>query len=303
MGELYIRYEFWLAAVQLALAMFGMGATLTFEDFKDVLREPKAVLLGTAIQLMLVPLAAYVFIHALGVIGGVAVGIALIAAIPGGTTSNIFTFMSRGNSPLSISITGITTVACLITTPLILSALIADYLPASFAMPVAQVFRDIALILLLPLSLGMLYLQRYPLSAQAVSKWSIRISLLTIVLILVGSSSAGRLNSDAFGTDNALLVIAFTVVLVVLGRLAPSLLKLSRPDCVAIEMEAVVRNINLGVLIKASMFPIVVGGDNQMGDMVLFTILLYGGLQMAAAALLIVYNRRVIPAASPPSTE
>lgn len=297
MGELYIRYEFWLAAVQLALAMFGMGATLTFEDFKDVLREPKAVILGVSLQLLLVPLAAYAFIHGAGIVGGVAVGIALVAAIPGGTTSNIFTYMSRGNSPLSISITGITTVACLVTTPLILSALIAEYLPASFAMPVAQVFRDIALVLLLPLSLGMAFLRRNPDQAPAVSKWAIRISLFTILLIIVGSSSAGRLDGEAFGAQNAWLVLAFTCVLVVLGRMVPWALRLPKADCAAIEMEAVVRNTNLGVLIKASMFPIVVGGDNQMGDMVLFTVLLYGGLQMLLAALLIFYNRRVIPSA------
>ncbi|MFK7976712.1 MAG: bile acid:sodium symporter family protein [Halioglobus sp.] len=296
MGEFYIRYEFWLAAVQLALAMFGMGATLTFDDFKDVLREPKAVLLGTGLQLLLVPLAAYAFIHGSGVIGGVAVGIALVAAIPGGTTSNIFTHMSRGNSPLSISITGITTLACLVTTPLILSALIAEYLPSTFTMPVAQVFRDIALILLLPLSLGMLYLKRNPDKAPTVSKWSIRASLFTIVLIIVGSSSAGRLDTEAFGATNAWLVFGFTIVLLVLGRFVPWVLRLPTRDCVAIEMEAVVRNTNLGVLIKASMFPIVVGGDNQMGDMVLFTVLLYGGLQMLFAALLIFYNRRIIPA-------
>ena len=294
MGELYIRYEFWFAATQLALAMFGMGATLTLDDFKDVLREPRAVISGTGLQLLLVPLAAYIFIHSTGLLGGVAVGIALVAAIPGGTTSNIFTFMSRGNSPLSISITGVTTLACLVTTPLILSLLIQDYLPAAFSMPVDQVIRDIALILLLPLALGMLYLKHRPASAPAVSKWCIRASLFTIGLIIIGSSSAGRLDMEAFGVNNLLLVTGFMLVVAVLGRIGPRVLGLSLKDAVAIEMEAVVRNTNLAVLIKASMFPIVVGGDNAMGDMVLFTVLLYGGLQLLIAPLLIVYNRRVI---------
>lgn len=298
MGEFYIRYEFWLAAVQLALAMFGMGATLTANDFKDVLREPRAVTLGTALQLLVVPAAAYIFIHSTGVVGGVAVGIALIAAIPGGTTSNIFTFMSRGNSPLSICITGITTLACLFTTPLILSVLIAEYLPEAFTMPVGQVIRDIALILLLPLALGMLYLHRFPIAAPLVSKWAIRGSLFTILLIVIGSASAGRLDIDAFGTQNLWLVTGFTVIIAVLGRLVPWILRLPKADCIAIEMEAVIRNTNLGVLIKASMFPIVVGGANQMGDMVLFTVLLYGGLQLLAAPILILYNRRVMPSST-----
>lgn len=303
MGDLYIRYEFWFAALQLALAMFGMGATLTLDDFRDVLREPRAVLLGIALQLLMVPAAAWAFIHGMEVAGGVAVGIALLAAIPGGTTSNIFTFMSRGNSPLSISITGITTLACLVTTPLILSLLIDQYLPADFSMPVDQVIRDIALILLLPLALGMIYLIYLPRSAPSVSKWSIRASLFTIVLIIVGSSSAGRLDVEAFGLDNLALVTLFIVLIVILGRLGPMLLRLSRRDCIAIEMEAVVRNTNLGVMIKATLFPIVVGGDNTVGDMVLFTVLLYGGLQLIAAPPLILYNRWLTDPGRQPVTD
>ncbi len=132
MGEFYLRHEYWFAAVQLILAMFGMGATLTAEDFRDVVREPKAVGVATALQLLLVPAMALAFISGTGVAGGVAAGIALVAAIPGGTTSNIFTYMARGNVPLSISVTGITTLACLLTTPLILGLLITDYLPAGW---------------------------------------------------------------------------------------------------------------------------------------------------------------------------
>jgi len=159
MGELYIAYEYWFAAFQLILAMLGMGATLTVGDFKDVVKEPKAVTFGTTIQMALVPLVAYFFINAVGIVGGVAVGIALVAAIPGGTTSNIFTYFARGNVPLSISITAITTLACLITTPVVLGLLITQYLPANFTMPTAQIVKEIALTLLLPLIIGMALLQ------------------------------------------------------------------------------------------------------------------------------------------------
>jgi len=89
--------------------MVGMGATLTVNDFKDVLREPKAVFTGTLVQFLVPPLLAYGFITFLNMHIGVAIGLALIAAIPGGTTSNVFTLFAKGNVPLSISITGVTT--------------------------------------------------------------------------------------------------------------------------------------------------------------------------------------------------
>ena len=70
MGDFYIQYEYWFATAQLALAMFGMGATLTTGDFADVLREPKAVTIGTVTQLVLVPMTVYAFIQLAGITGG-----------------------------------------------------------------------------------------------------------------------------------------------------------------------------------------------------------------------------------------
>ncbi len=292
MGEIYIAYEYWFAAFQLVFAMLGMGATLTIADFTDVLKSPKSVTIGTLMQLLFVPLIAFLFISFAGVAGGVAVGIALIAAIPGGTTSNIFTYMAKGNSPLSISITAITTLACLLSTPFILKMLIIEYLPQDFAMPTAQIVNDIALTLLLPLAIGMLILKALPNRAEIISKWCIRASLFGIALIIIGSSAAGRLDTGAFGSDNMILVITFVVVLTLAGWLIPRMFGLVRSDITAIQMEVVVRNVNLGVLIKASMFPVVVGASNTIGDMVLFTVLLYGAVQMLVAAGVIFMARQ-----------
>lgn len=292
MGELYVQYEYWVAAIQLILAMLGMGATLTGEDFRDVIREPEAVTIGNIVQLLAVPLVAFLFIKGFGLAGGIAVGVALIASIPGGTTSNIFTYMARGNSPLSISITALTTLACLISTPLILGLLITDYLPANFAMPAGQIVVEIALNLLLPLVVGMAVLKYLPSIAPTLSKWSIRLSLFAILLIVVGSASAGRLDIQAFGSENLLLVIGFLLLIAVFAWLIPKILGLTSPDRTAIEMEVIVRNVNLAVLIKASMFPAISGVVDPLGDTVLFTVLLYGAMQMIVAAFLIVMRRR-----------
>ena len=291
MAEFYVQHEYWFAAIQLILAMLGMGATLTGRDFRDVVREPIAVTLGSAIQIVAVPLTAFLFLRLLGVHDGVAVGIALIAAIPGGTVSNIFTFFARGNSALSISITALTTLVCLVSTPLILSLLISQYLPPDFAMPRAQIVREIALTLLLPLAIGMLYLYLYPRSAPLVSKWCIRGSLFGILLIVLGSGLAGRLDARSFGVANILTVTLFAIVIAAMGYLVPRIMRLSRPDATAIEFEVIVRNINLGVLIKASIFPAAATESARLGDMVFFSLLLYGVLQMLMGAILIWFER------------
>lgn len=292
MGEIYIQYEYWFAAIQLFLAMLGMGATLTFNDFKDVAREPKSVGIGVILQLVIIPLLAFGFIYFTDVSAGVAIGIALLAAIPGGTTSNIFTYLAKGNVPLSISITGLTTLACLLTTPLILGLLITEYLPDNFTMPAEQIIRDITFILLLPLIIGMLILRYISNHASWISAWSIRLSLVGIILIVVGSASAGRLDIDAYGTHNMMLVSIFIITLLCFTWLMLKLLGLSNSDSTAIEMEVIVRNVNLGVMIKASMFPVIVGSANTIGDMVLFTVLLYGALQFIISSIVIMIKRR-----------
>ena len=292
MGQFYLQYEYWFATFQLVLAMLGMGATLSVRDFSDVMREPKAVSLGLIIQIVMVPLIAFLFLQGLGVEGGVAVGIALIASIPGGTTSNIFTFFARGNSALSISITGLTTLACLVTTPVILTLLVSDNLPADFSMPAGQIMIEISLALLLPLALGMMYLHFYPASAAIVSKWCIRASLLVIVLIVIGSLSAGRLDFEAFGMENIQLVLLFTLVLMATSWFSPRLFRLSRADSTAIEFEVIVRNINVGILLKASLFPASVVATAKLGDTVMFALLFYGSLQLMIAVVLIKYYSR-----------
>jgi BASS family bile acid:Na+ symporter len=292
MGNFYVQHEYWFATFQLVTAMLGMGATLSLRDFGDIMRQPASVLLGLGVQIILVPVITFIFLRGLGIDGGVAVGIALIASIPGGTTSNIFTFFARGNSALSISITALTTLACLLTTPIILTLLISDMLPADFSMPTGQIMIEIGLTLLLPLVLGMLYLYLYPRPAVSVSKGFIRASLFGIALIVIGSISAGRLDLAAFGLNNTLLVLLFTLLLLATGWLAPRLLRLPRTDATAIEFEVIVRNINLGVLLKASLFPAAVMATAQLGDTVLLTLLLYGGLQLLIAAVLIKRYRR-----------
>ncbi|WP_299980830.1 bile acid:sodium symporter [uncultured Pseudoteredinibacter sp.] len=297
MGSLYIQYEYWFSAFQLITAMVGMGATLTPKDFKELMLEPKAVSSGTAIQILVVPAIAWLFISAFGLAGGVAVGLALIASVPGGSTSNIFTHFARGNIALSVAITAVTTLACLFTTPFILDLLIANYMPVEFVMPKAHIMKEIALTLLLPLALGMLYLKLFPSTAEQFSKWAIRASMFGLLMIVVGASASGRLDLQLFGYFNVFLIVFFILAMGVVSWLISwGLLRLSHADATAVDMEVVVRNINLGLMLKALLFPAVLGQVDPVGDMVLLALLLYGGLQMFVAAALIALRRSTAPA-------
>tara|TARA_B110000259_G_scaffold21128_1_gene21845 strand:- start:169 stop:1056 length:888 start_codon:yes stop_codon:yes gene_type:complete len=291
MVQLYLEYEYWVAAVQLVLAMLGMGAGLQLTDFKKVVLHPKAVTVGLAMQLVVVPLTALGFITMTELPPGMVIGIAIVAAIPGGTVSNIFTFMARGNVPLSISITALTSVACLVTTPMILDFLISDYMTDKFSMPATKVAIEIGLCLLLPLAFGMGILQHFPHYAQRFSALCVRGSLLGIVIIALGSLGAGRLDVTQAAVDDLTVLIGFIVSLTLVGVWLTKVFGLKPADNSAIEMEVVVRNINLGLLLKVSLFPVAVGEINPMADMVLLTMFLYAAWQMATGIFFIVWRR------------
>jgi hypothetical protein len=101
-SAVFFRYEYPLAAAQLAFAMIGMGATLTVEDLLKVLRVPRGFAVGLAVQLLLIPALALGVSTAFALSAGLAAGLVLVAAVPGGSMSNVFTYFARGNIALSI---------------------------------------------------------------------------------------------------------------------------------------------------------------------------------------------------------
>jgi len=269
--------------------MLGMGATLTPKDFNGIVKTPRAFTIGMALQLLFVPFAAFLFISLSGAAAGILIGLALLAAIPGGTVSNIFTYLGKGNIVLSIAITAITTIGCLVTTPIVLNLLISQHMPADFVMPVGRIAFEISVFLLLPLLIGMALFAKLPQHAERTSKLGIYGSIFVIALIVIGSAGAGRLDLVAFGGRNILIILAFALTLLAVSVTLPKLLRLPAKDGTAIQIEITVRNTNLGLLLNASLFPV----GHPLGGTVLLTLLLYGALMLILGAGLIAYNRRV----------
>ncbi len=286
----YPQYEHALAAAQLAFAMLGMGALLAPRDFGLVFARPRALLLGLAIQLAAVPALAAGLGRALPVEAGIAAGLVLVASVPGGTMSNLVTFLGRGNVALSVSVTAVTTVGALATTPALLRLWLGSSVP-DFEMPVARVAREISLTLLLPLAAGMLFGARRPDLRDGFSRWCIRASLFCILGIALGAGGSGRLDPRDFGVWGLAaqgLLAAAVLATAWLGCRASGL---AAPDRFALVVEATVRNTNLAVLVKALLFPAVAGRADPIGDGMLFVAVLYGGFQLLLAVPLVLWSR------------
>jgi bile acid:Na+ symporter, BASS family len=286
MQAVQVFVEAYVIPLQLVLAMLGMGATVTVRDFIQVAREAKGVAVGLFLQLILVPLTAVAFITAFDLSKGWAVGLMLVAVVPGGTFSNLLTFLARGNVALSLAVTTTTTILCLGTVPLLLGLLVGQHVPPDFAMPIGTIVKEIGSYLMAPLALGMVVLRVDPARARPMSQWSIRVSALLIVAIVASSLGSGRIDVAAYGWRPPLLLVLFGVVLLVGAPWVCRLLRRYDDDTVALGLEVTLRNIGLGLLLVRFFFP----GAPEQGQ-VLYTCLFYGGAQMFLSLPLVLGHR------------
>ena len=293
MFDLYLRHEWWFAATQLALAMLGMGATLSVADFVGVFRQPRAFVVGAVVQVVAVPLLALALTAVLTPPPGIAFGLLLVAAMPGGAMSNVVTYFARGNVALSIALTAVITLTCIATTPLVLRLLAGELVRDDFAMPVAAIALDIAVCLLVPLAAGMAVGAVLGTSARrsAFARWCIRLSLTVVVAIAVGSAGAGRLDLGAHHLAPLAAIVLLPILAQVAGTVPGWLLGLSRADLAAIAIETSIRNTNLALLLKASLFPVTPGVADPLADGVLLSALLYGGAAAPLAIPLVFAHR------------
>jgi BASS family bile acid:Na+ symporter len=299
MGDLYVEYEYSITVAQLAMAMFAMGATLHVEDFRAVVRLPRSFLTGLVAQMVLVPLVAYCLLRAVDLDPGVAIGLAILAAVPGGTVSNVFTYAGKGDVALSIALTGVTSLACVVTVPFVLEWLVGSFVPPTFSLPRGRIALEIVATLLLPLAVGMGVLRRWPDRAERLSRLALVATTFLIGVIVVGSATAGRLDVEAMGLANLAVVAGFALLLAGIAIATTLTTRRPWPDVTAITIETTVRNTNLGLLVRTSVFGTAVARGDPVADLALFTVLAYAGVSFVVAVPLMVVGRRVAIAGDP----
>jgi BASS family bile acid:Na+ symporter len=287
----YPHYEYGLAATQLILASLGMGATTSWSDFRNILRQPLGVAFAVACQYLLFPALVVLLTLALPLPIGIAVGLLLVVSLPSGSLTNIYTHLGRGNVPLSITATVASTLVCLVMTPTILRLFASSYLPPTFQMPAGRIIAEITCFMLLPLAAGMLIGKFYPQIVDPFSRWTIRASLVALVCIIVGSLGSGRLDVWAYGWTIPALIIVFGILKMAIARLAARLCSLSLKDAFTLTIEIGIRNCNLGILLVASLFPAEATELASVGSGVLYVTLFYGGAALVVGLFPVAEHR------------
>ncbi|MDX2426521.1 MAG: bile acid:sodium symporter family protein [Cycloclasticus sp.] len=246
----------YLASILLTTLMFGMGLSLTLTDFKLVFKLPKAVLVGITGQLILLPLLGFAMCLALDLTGIVALGIMLLTLCPGGVLSNMFTLIARGDVALSVSMTSISSLITVFSLPFILnlSMLFFNDDSIQLSLPLLKTALQIMLMTVLPVSIGMFVLHRFPTFATRSEKWVRRGCSAFLPMLIIGILLQHEGAWFQYFLQLGVLTVILNLLAILLGYSLAKLAKLDNKRVRTLSIEVGAQNAMLGVTIAISPF-------------------------------------------------
>lgn len=245
--------------IVIGFIMFGVALDLSLKDFKLSLKNPKSFLIGMASQFLVLPAFTYLMVILIKPHPSIALGLFLVAACPGGNLSNFLTHLAKGNTPLSISMSAVSTVAAIIMTPVNTIFWASRYEPTreilrEFSISAVDMLTTIFLMLGLPLILGMAIRAKFPDFARKVNGFMMKLSIV-IFIAFVGVMLAN--NFEAFMQyvgSVALIVIIQNALALSSGYGAATLFKAPIRDRRAISIETGIQNSGLGLVLIFNFF-------------------------------------------------
>jgi bile acid transporter len=243
-----------LLALLLVVLMVGMGATLTVDAFREVVRKPRGPLIGLASQFGWMPLIAFGLAHALALPPELAIGLIVVGCTPGGTTSNLFTYYARADLALSITMTALSSVAAVVLMPLALRVYAAPFSSATLVVPYTNIAATLAL-MLVPMGIGMAVRHRSPAAAARVERAG-SVAGLAVLALLIGTGLVrnGHLLVESPPTVYA-AALGLGVVGFALGYLSARLGGLGPAARRAVAFETGIQNSPLALGILMTSFP------------------------------------------------
>lgn len=244
-----------LLPLALAIVMLGMGLSLVPEDFQRIARYPKAVAVGTICQIVLLPLLGVLITLVVPMQPAIAVGLIVLAVCPGGPSSNLITYLAKGDVALSVTLTAVSSLITVLTIPVLTNVALQHFLgkSAAIALPIGPTMLQIFLITLLPTAIGMAIRLRFPATARRLEKQMSRLAvgLLALIIGLLLIKEGSKL--PGFFVQVGIGVVLLNFLAMLTGFLAGKLFRLPLPQQVCIAIEVGIQNGTLAIAITAGL--------------------------------------------------
>lgn len=242
--------------IALAFIMFSLGLGLTIKDFTRVAQKPKDFVVGLLSQVILLPLVAFILVSIFTLSPEIALGVMIIAAAPGGVTSNLLTSYGRGDVALSISLTAIISLLCVITIPTIISYS-SEYFLGNIVgkeISITRIALSIFAIVTVPVILGLLVRHFAEPSALRFHDICKRISTILFVLVLFGAIYKERDNILAYYVDTGLITFALNIIMLGIAWWIAQIFGSGTRQRIAISIECGLQNGTLAIAVATLLF-------------------------------------------------
>ncbi|WP_274628523.1 bile acid:sodium symporter family protein [Arvimicrobium flavum] len=239
----------WIVTL-LGIIMFGMGLTISAKDFAEVGRRPFDVFIGVAGQFLIMPLLAVLLTRVIPMSPEVAAGVILVGCCPGGTASNVMTYLGKGDVALSVACTSVTTLLAPIVTPFLVWMFASQYLPVD----AMSMFMSIVKVILVPLALGFAIQKIAPAAVKAAVPALPLVSVVGIVLIVAAVVAVNQVKIAESGLLIFVVVVLHNGLGLLLGYFAARAAGLSLAKRKAISIEVGMQNSGLGAALAAAHF-------------------------------------------------
>jgi len=242
-----------LLPVALAVIMLALGLSLTIDDFRRVIRYPKAVAIGLACQALILPAVAFAIARAFALSPELAVGLMVLAASPGGPVANAFSYLAKGDVALNITLTAVNSALSLITLPLIVNLALAHFLGEDRSIPL-QVEHVVAVIVivLVPVAIGMSIRSKRPVTADRLHGLSRALAAVFLAIVLCTVLVLERHNLPSYVRQVGLAALTFNLASLTIGYTVPRIARLAHRQAVAIGMEIGIHNVALAVTVASN---------------------------------------------------
>jgi len=260
--------------LSLFLIMYGIGLSLRSDDFSGIFTAPKAFAIGVVGQMVLLPTVAFVVASGLGLPGEIAVGLIIIALAPGGATSNMFTYLSKGDVSLSITLTAVVSLITPVTIPLLTALAMNHFMGDSteFTLPIGKTIVQLLVITVVPVALGMFTLSRWPNAAgriEQVLKWFSILFLVLIIALIVLKNVA---NMASFFAQAGLATVVLNLAVLGLGYQLASWGRLTRAQSITVGFEVGIQNGTLALVVAGTL----IGNTVMMIPAVTYSLIMFG---------------------------
>lgn len=247
-GQIFLR-------VALFIIMLGMGLSLVPDDFKRVIRFPKAAATGLINQIILLPLIAFGILWLFPASPEIAIGLIILAACPGGPTSNLISHLSRGDVALSVSLTAISSLITIITIPFIINFGLEKFMGQEqlIQLNVLETIRQIVVITIIPITMGMVVRAKASAFADKMEGPVKVASALLLALVIVGIVLKEKDNFVSYLQQAGIIALLLNVASMLAGFFTARLMSLKREQAITISIESGIQNGTLAIAIAAGM--------------------------------------------------